>query len=836
MKHRLIILFALLLCFGSSSMGQTVSGFVQDENNQPVPYVNVFVKLTDYGTVTDEKGRYYIDLEEGEFEVVFSAIGYETKTIQVVLRNDDVVKNVWMKQSSVQLDEVMVRAKRRDPAYEIIQNAVKAKDRWKRQFESSTCEVYIKAKEVVDERELKRRKKQAKMEAEAAEEGARNEDEVEVDPFAEKQKERMKLAASINLVEAQLTRHWQFPNNIKEIKTAYKKYGRDFGLFFTSTTETDFNFYKSLIDVPKLSETPLISPLNATAVISYKFKLEETTFEDGHLLYKIKMTPRKQGNATWTGTVWITDELWNIKRLDLTLKKGNLTLYDEFRIRQEFQVYENDTTFVLKSQEFDYSSKTKARSFTGNTLATYEDWQLNPEFPKRFFSNEVGVVTQEAYDRDSTYWDKIRPQPLTTEEQEYVSIQDSIYEAHNKAEYLDSVDAAYNKITFGKITYFGVGHRVRSKKKEYYLGSLLDWWEPFEVGGSRLGPYANYFKKWENGKWYYISGGADIGVRNSDVKGSIYTSHLYDPMKQGRVFGRFGHRFSAINTYDAYLNMVRRSNYIENTYARLEHRYELFNGLMSSVEVSWNDRKPLGRYQFGQIMSDLIDDNNPLDFERYQSVITTAWLSYTINQKFIREPNRKVILGSRWPTLTLLYRKGWDGPLGSDIDFDQVEFVISHDFNIRTLGKSRWRLSTGKFLNTKDLRFVDYRFHRQSDAVLWSNPMYSFQNIDTTLPALDWFIEGHYIHHFNGAIINNVPFIKKTRIKTVAGGGVLYDKRSDYFYSEVFVGLERVFKIQRQRFRIGVYGVLSESNFGPPKAQLKFSLERYNNRSGRWSF
>ena len=66
--------------------------------------------------------------------------------------------------------------KKRDPAYEIIQDAIKEKDRWKKQFNSSTSEVYIKAKEVISEKEKKRRKKlkeQEKIEKENKKNGLR---------------------------------------------------------------------------------------------------------------------------------------------------------------------------------------------------------------------------------------------------------------------------------------------------------------------------------------------------------------------------------------------------------------------------------------------------------------------------------------------------------------------------------------------------------------------------------------------------------------------------------------------------------------------------------------
>jgi hypothetical protein len=95
--------------------------------------------------------------------------------------------------------------------------------------------------------------------------------------------------------------------------------------------------------------------------------------------------------------------------------------------------------------------------------------------------------------------------------------------------------------------------------------------------------------------------------------------------------------------------------------------------------------------------------------------------------------------------------------------------------------------------------------------------MHSFQLLDTSLVATDLFLEGHYIHHFNGAMINNLPLIKRLKIRTVAGAGFMWMKESNFRHEEIFGGVERIFKLSaRRRLRIGLYGVLGQSNHSPP--------------------
>ena len=49
---------------------------------------------------------------------------------------------------------------------------------------------------------------------------------------------------------------------------------------------------------------------------------------------------------------------------------------------------------------------------------------------QNFFGNEVSVITQEAYDRDSSFWKHARPEPLTEDQKKVVAYRDSIEAVH----------------------------------------------------------------------------------------------------------------------------------------------------------------------------------------------------------------------------------------------------------------------------------------------------------------------------------------------------------------------------------------------------------------------
>ena len=63
-------------------------------------------------------------------------------------------------------------------------------------------------------------------------------------------------------------------------------------IFFEKVEDGDFNPYFNLIDLPKVSSRPLVSPVAVNAFINYKFILNSIFMEDGQKIYEIEVEPR----------------------------------------------------------------------------------------------------------------------------------------------------------------------------------------------------------------------------------------------------------------------------------------------------------------------------------------------------------------------------------------------------------------------------------------------------------------------------------------------------------------------------------------------------------------
>ncbi|MEO0732868.1 MAG: DUF5686 and carboxypeptidase regulatory-like domain-containing protein, partial [Bacteroidota bacterium] len=707
-----LLFIALLSVLGTCGRAQTIRGHVTNEFAEPVPYANILVQELGTGTTTDDAGYYELNLEtEGNYRLIFSSLGYASKKVNVILIGETKTVDLELHTSGVELEEITVKASGKDPAYGIIREVVKRKAQHLRSAGSYRTKVYLKAVEEVD----RKSKKTAPPPAEES---------VPPDPFAEEERKRLELVGRLNLLEMEVLLNFQQPRQYKEERTAYETYGDTRGLFVPRFGETDFNFYRNMVSLTGISDTPVISPLSNTGVLSYKFKLESTDLDGDQIVYRIRVIPRKKGNSTCAGTLWINEGSWTINRLDLTMPKYSLQLFDAFRLKQAYTRL-GDSLWIVNEQVFDYVAREgKRTTFRGTTTLSYSDYEHNYRFPEKFFGNEVAVTTREAYERDSSYWQNSRTVALTNEEAQMIAVQDSIDAVVNSKAYQDSLQDRYNKVTLLELVWDGVGFRNNERKSHLYLGSIPELIGFSPVGGFRLGPYVSYNRRYADGKMVNTWGTVNVGLTNGDVQGSVNAWFRYNPFFQGDVSFGASREFESINQYDAYLNQLRPSNYILRNAYHFAHRIEVLNGLFLWNEVKYQQRKPITGLNTSSFLDDLVEDEEDvLEFEPYETFITTNSLSFTPGQKYMREPDRKIRLASKWPTFTLLHQKGWNGPLGSDVDFDYLGFHVEQNLILGTLGNSKYEFKAGKFFNTRDLRFIDYKRFRESDPLLLSDPL-----------------------------------------------------------------------------------------------------------------
>lgn len=103
-RRLVIAVYILLVCQKVFAQQRQITGTVKDVSGSTMPGVNVIVKGTAIGTVTDTQGKFAIEAKSDDI-LTFSFIGYKNQEIRV---GEQTVVNVQLSEDVQTLDEVVV--------------------------------------------------------------------------------------------------------------------------------------------------------------------------------------------------------------------------------------------------------------------------------------------------------------------------------------------------------------------------------------------------------------------------------------------------------------------------------------------------------------------------------------------------------------------------------------------------------------------------------------------------------------------------------------------------------------------------------------------------------
>jgi len=113
MRFKLIILTFFITALTFAQTKGTITGTITDKdvNNSPLAFANAVIKGTSIGTTTDEKGKYTLKVEPGNYTLVFSFIGYENLEVKVTVKAGETVTiNKALGSGGYKLDDVVIKS------------------------------------------------------------------------------------------------------------------------------------------------------------------------------------------------------------------------------------------------------------------------------------------------------------------------------------------------------------------------------------------------------------------------------------------------------------------------------------------------------------------------------------------------------------------------------------------------------------------------------------------------------------------------------------------------------------------------------------------------------
>lgn len=788
----------------------TIKGKITNKN-EPLPFVTIVNKGTTIGAISNDLGNYELKLSAGTHTLVFQYVGFK-KTEHIINLTQNTEFNMDLKSEGVSLNEIVVKAGE-DPSYPIIRKAIKKKKYYNTLVKEYSCQSYIKG--------LQR-----------------------LINMPEKFKKLYKLASGENfdttklgiiyLSESESNYYYKHPKQQKEIMFSSKVSGNNQAFSFNQLSQMQINFNQNLVDIGGISDRPIISPLNNNAFLYYKFYLLDSLFEDGKKINKIAVKPKRITDPCFKGVIYIQDKTWRLTSADLKLTKDQKINYvDTINIKQLHASILGDSIWMPVNHNLSFSFKFMGIIVNGYFNAFIKNYQLNPKFNNTFFNSEVLIIQDSANKKDSTYWLKNRPTPLTKEERKDYTKKDSIEKVENTDNYKDSIDKKHNKY---KINNLFTGYTYNKTKNNFSMslpGIVTSGVQYNTVEGLNLSYNLSLVKTYDNLNKHILHGRIRYGFSNYLWGGELAYNYHFNQKK----FSRFGIKIKSIaeqynqqnpiapliNTgYSLFMNQ----NYMKlfkETGSEINYFSELVNGVYLSATTKYVEREALKNTSDVLIIDNeniLFSSNDPRNENNFDSLFTTnraytaeLGLTFRFKQKYISNPKEKIIIGSKYPRLAINYKKAF--PIFNTIaNYDLATAAISDNIDLGLFGTLGIKIRGGYYLNTSKLFFMDFRYFLGNQTIFNTNdylssyrllPYYKFS-------ADKWFNESHIEHHFNGFLINKIPLIKKLKIQEVIGVHYLTSNNLKNYY-EINFGFENLFKLLRIDYVLG-YGIENKIKHG----------------------
>ena len=796
-----ILLVPVLLLSCLTVLGGRVSGLITDAAGHPLGFASVLVKGTGTGTTANSEGKYFLDLDPGRYTLVCQYVGYERTEKTLTVSQSGQTLNFSLSLQQTSMKEVVVRPGGEDPAYEIIRNAIKKRSYYFNQVKAFQCQVYTKG-------QLKLRGTPKKFFGQTLDFG---------DAGADSGKPRM-----LYLTESVATYSVQRPGKTKIDVTSTKVSGESDG--FGLSHPQFISFYENNVNINSaLNRRGFVSPIADNALNYYRYKFRGVFFEDGKEINKIEVIPRRKYDPVFSGFINIMENDWRIHSVQLRVtKESQIDLLDTLAIEQLYIPIERDV-WIIKSQVLYPAAKFFGLEAFGSFVNIYSDFDIHPVFSKKYFDNIYLTFTDSSNKRTPAFWDSIRPVPLQTEEVTDYRKKDSIEKVQASAAYLDSMDRKSNKISLPGFLLLGQSFQRRSRRESYSFNPVINALSYNTVEGWVVNLQGTYSKRLDSirdsRKAFVLSPTVRYGFSNGHLNGFLRAGYSFGrsyysafSISGGRTVFQFNNDNPISALTNSYSTLFQKRNFMkiyEAPFVRAAYTQGIGEGLTFQGFLEYQDRKPLENttsFKIRDVRERQFTPNYPVErisrnIERHQALVSSFTLIWQPGTRYIKFPDRKVNIGSKYPRLWLNYTRGYDGVLGSDVRYDKWRFTISDNLNLKLAGRFSYKVSVGGFLHAARVQFPDYQHFDGNQSIFASAYVNSFQLAPYYLnsTATNFYTTLNAEHHFGGLVTGKIPLLQKLKWYLVSGTNSFYvNPRNNYV--EVFAGLENILKVIRIDF------------------------------------
>lgn len=772
---RNLALLALFLFIVNSSFAfiSGVRGTVKGDDGEELAFTTIFIKELGTGTTSNAQGYYEITLPAGTYTLTYQYLGHETQEHQVTVGDTFVELNIVLKGQATELRSVIITAGDEDPAYTIMRKAIAKASYHMQQLDSYSAQVYMKgsgklvdypwlAKKMIEKEGIK--KNQAFVVESVSEIKY-----TRPNKFEEKVISIRTDGIDKNASPAPFLQGSFYSPIINEVVSPLSPSAFSYYKFEYLGTFEDRSYQVSEIKV-----TPRLRGDNV---------VEGTIFivEDWWSIYSLDVKTTKLGITFGIKQVYapIEDKAWlpvsnqfkvhgkvvgfefegdylaTTSKYKITLNPKlvvpKMEVIDEKIEKKEAKAIEKKNKNKDQDlQERLASGKEITRKELRQIMKEAEKEELKQQKEPEVVSETTYKIDSAAYKGDSVYWAQTRPVPLSKDEVMGYKAMDSTAVEVRKKEAGDTIKRnEKNKRGFQPWDLvLGDTYRI-SKHSNFQIKLPLVWFNTVE--GFYLLYRVNYGIQLQDTNRTRIniqptfrysfarekpSGNLNFTMRNRNYRLRV---------EGGRYIQQFNADQPILPVVNTFMTLLLEENLMkiyERDYVDVQYRRRLDDKY--TIETNWSfarRRAMINNTDYKLINRDKIEDYTPnapvnletdnTDFATHEaltgSIAFTArpWLKYRIRN------GHKSQINNSTPTLSLMYKKGFDNIFGSDVKFDQVELGASHSFNVGVRGRFDFNLRAGAFLNSDSLGFMDYKhFMGNRTPFSTSDPAGSFRLMD----------------------------------------------------------------------------------------------------------
>lgn len=767
-------LFILFILLTSTITFSQVKGKITSGNGDAIPFASVLIQNTFTGTSSNENGVYSLGIKNtGSYTLVFQSLGYKTKVVKADVNRLPFTLDVVLEDESYLITEIVINGND-NPANAIIREAIKSRranglktSRYEADFYSrGTFKLNNVTGEVLGFK-------------------VGNLKDV-LDPSG---------SGIVYLSETVSKIKYEKPDNMFERIIASKTSGDDNGYSFNSAASADFDFYENFIEF----DINAISPISDLAFDYYTYALESSFTTNGQEINKIKVTPIRESEPAMTGYIYIVDNSWEIYAVDLSIKGSQIKqdLLNTLTIKQNFGYNEAAKLWSKNVQTLDFEASLFGTEVSGRFSYVYSNYNFNPDFTKKTFTNEILTFDEDANKKENAFWYANRPIPLTESEVIDYTKKDSIQLVQSTKIYKDSVDKKFNRF---KVLSPILGYNYNNTYENWtfsYLGILK------KLGFNTVQAYhlapSFYFTKRNPEKVTYTTFGTDLnyGFAEKRFRMTGTISRKFNNFSQRIITLNGGssiEQFNPENPINRIVNSVSslffRDNYMklyDHNFLRLSYQEEVTNGIYLFGTFEYTKKRSLFNNTDFSTFKDKYHDyisNDPLrqldydsePFRKHDMLKASIATSFFFGQKYQTRPNGKVVIEeTKFPKVYLKYEKGFNASI-DDYNFDHLSARVTYDYKFGNKGQLFTSFRGGKFFDSDAIAFTDFRHFNGNQTYVGRSERYL--NVFNLLPYYthstnDQYFEAHAEHNFNGYITNKIPFLNKLDYHLVAGAHLL---------------------------------------------------------------